>query len=126
MNIQEDRQYAETHEWAKKEGDIVICGISDYAQNELSDIVFVELPDVGKEVKKGEQFCVVESVKAASDIYAPLSGTITRVNDTLTNAPETLNKDPYGDGWICSITPSDPAELETLLTAEQYSKHIGL
>lgn len=120
MKVAHELLYTPTHEWIKQEDEGIVCGITDHAQSELSDIVFVELPERGKTVAKGATLCVVESVKAASDIYAPISGTIIKVNDALSGAPETLNSDPYGEGWICVIEPSDKGELKDLLSAEQY------
>ena len=124
MNVPENLKYAESHEWLKEESDAFTCGITDYAQEELSDVVFVELPEIGKEVKKGETLCVVESVKAASDIYAPISGVVTAVNDLLGDAPEKVNADPYGEGWICKIDASDKSELDQLLNADSYQAQI--
>jgi len=124
MSVPTTLQYTETHEWVKKEGACYLCGITDYAQKELSDIVFVELPPIGKHVKKGETLCVVESVKAASDIYAPISGTVKEVNGVLSQSPEKVNADPYGS-WLCKLEPSNPAELSSLLAAAGYTAHIG-
>ncbi len=120
MNSVEIR-YNKTHEWARKEGDVFVVGISDYAQNTLSDVVYVELPAVGDEVTRGESFGVVESVKAASDVYAPLSGKVTAINKTLDNAPEVINEDPLGDGWLIKIQSADPTEWEQLLDAQAYA-----
>ena len=120
MNSVEIR-YNKTHEWARKEGDVFVVGISDYAQNTLSDVVYVELPAVGDEVTRGESFGVVESVKAASDVYAPLSGKVTAINKTLDNAPEVINEDPLGDGWLIKIQAADPAEWDQLLDAQAYA-----
>ena len=113
--------YAASHEWARKlEDDVIEVGISDYAQESLGDVVYVELPEVGAEVSAGEQCCAVESVKAASDIYAPVSGSIVAVNEALDDEPELLNGSPYGDGWMFKIKASDTAELESLLNSEAY------
>ncbi|HNT75657.1 MAG TPA: glycine cleavage system protein GcvH [Anaerolineae bacterium] len=120
MNSVEIR-YNKTHEWARKEGDVFVVGISDYAQNTLSDVVYVELPAVGDEVTRGESFGVVESVKAASDVYAPLSGKVTAINKTLDNAPEVINEDPLGDGWLIKVQAADPAEWEQLLDSQAYA-----
>lgn len=122
MEFKTDVRYCETHEWASKSEDEVVVGISDYAQNTLSDIVYVELPEVGEEVEKGDQICVVESVKAAGDVYAPVSGEIVAVNEALDDEPEIINADPFGKGWLVRIKPSDMAEWESLLDVEAYKK----
>jgi glycine cleavage system H protein len=119
-----DRKYSESHEWAKPEGDLVVIGISDYAQDQLGDIVFVELPAVGKEVKSGEGFGVVESVKAASDVYAPVSGQVEAINDALAADPALVNRDAFGAGWFIKIRPSDSAEMNKLLDAAMYQAKI--
>jgi glycine cleavage system H protein len=116
-------RYTKTHEWAKVEGDRVRVGITNYAQEHLGDIVFVELPEVGRQVKQGEAFGVVESVKAVSDCYAPVSGEVVEVNEALTDKPETLNQDPHGAGWMVVIRMSDAAELGNLMDAAAYEKH---
>lgn len=114
-------KYAASHEWARIEEDgTITVGITDHAQTALGDVVFVELPEVGVVLAAGEEAGVVESVKAASDVYAPISGEVIAVNELLADGPETINADPYGDGWFYKIKPSDPAELEGLLTADQY------
>ena len=122
MNVPSDRRYRDTHEWAKLEDGLVVVGITDYAQGELGDVVYVELPEVGREVEAGEAVAVIESVKTASDIYAPVSGEIVAVNEALSEHPEKVNEDPYGEGWLFKIKPKDPAELEVLLDAETYKK----
>ena len=115
--------YAETHEWARVDGDgNVVVGISDYAQDQLGDVVFVELPELERSVGAAEEAGVVESVKAASDIYAPVAGTVVAVNDALEDAPELVNQDPYGDGWLFCVAPADAAELENLMDAEAYAQ----
>ncbi len=124
INYAADRKYAETHEWIKMEGDLAVIGISDYAQDALGDVVFVELPKVGATFNARAAFGVVESVKAASDIYAPISGTVAAVNEKLSNAPETLNKDALGEGWIVKLRPSNPSEMDNLLDAASYKKKI--
>ncbi|MHA1709732.1 MAG: glycine cleavage system protein GcvH [Candidatus Baldrarchaeia archaeon] len=123
--VRTDLRYTETEEWAKKEEDNRVReGITDYAQKELRDIVGIELPEVGTEVKKGDSIGSIESVKAVSDLYAAVSGRIVEVNERLLEEPELLNKDPYGDGWIVIIEMSDPNEYEQLLTPEAYiEKH---
>jgi len=125
MNVPSDLRYAKTHEWIRVEGDIVTVGITDHAQNELTDIVYAEPPKVGAEVKAGATAAVVESVKAASDIYSPLSGTVTEVNADLSGNPALLNTDPFGKGWIYKMKSSDSAEINALLTPEAYSAQIG-
>lgn len=120
MNSVEIR-YNKTHEWARKEGDVFVVGISDYAQTTLSDVVYVELPAVGDAVTRGDAFGVVESVKAAADVYAPLSGKVVAINRTLENAPEVINEDPLGDGWLIKVQAADPAEWEQLLDAQAYA-----
>lgn len=120
MNFDESVKYQESHEWARLDGDLVVVGVSDYAQDELGDVVFVELPGVGKKLKKGDAFGVVESVKAASDLYMPVGGEIAAVNEALKDTPETVNEAPFGDGWVIKIKPVDPKELDTLMDAAQY------
>jgi glycine cleavage system H protein len=122
--VKTDRRYTETDEWAKLEGGLVVVGITDYAQKELKDIVAVELPQVGRVVKKGEEVGMIDSVKATSPYYAPVSGKIVEVNKELEGSPELLNKDPYGRGWIIKIEPLDPKEYESLLTPEKYAEKI--
>ncbi|WP_036226159.1 glycine cleavage system protein GcvH [Mesoaciditoga lauensis] len=119
------KKYTESHEWVELDGKVATVGISDHAQNELGDIVYVELPEVGKEVKAGETLCSVESVKSASDVYAPVSGKVVEVNEELENAPETINKSAEKDGWIAKIEVSDPSELDKLLSEEEYKKKIA-
>lgn len=117
----DDRKYADSHEWALLEDDgTVRVGISDHAQESLGDLVFVELPEVGQNVGKGDECCVVESVKAASDIYSPVSGEIIAVNESLADEPEFINESPYVDGWIFTVQPVDASELEELLEADAY------
>ena len=122
--VRDDLKYTDTHEWLKIKGNIVQVGITDHAQSELTDIVFVELPGVGKEVKKGEELCIVESVKSVSEIYSPLSGVITNVNKSLEDSPETLNNSPYDEGWLVEIEISDKSEINDLLDSEGYKKKI--
>ncbi|WP_284082147.1 glycine cleavage system protein GcvH [Acinetobacter nosocomialis] len=120
MNHPSELKYARTHEWVKVEGDLVITGITDHAQDELGDLVYVETPKVGSQVTAGEQAGVVESVKTASDIHAPVSGTIVEVNTNLEDDPDFVNEDPYGKGWIYKIKPDNMADVEKLLTNEEY------
>lgn len=121
-NIPSELKYVASHEWIRVEGDgIVTIGVTDHAQDLLGDVVFVELPDVGAELASGDEAGVVESVKAASDVYAPLSGEIVAINEELEDSPELVNSDPYGDGWFFKIKLSDTAELNDLLDAEGYT-----
>ena len=123
-NQPQDLKYAETHEWVRDEGDgVVAVGISDHAQELLGDLVFVELPEVGAALVAGDECAVIESVKAASDVYSPLTGEVTEVNESLADAPETINDDPYVDGWIFKLQAADPAELENLMDADAYTAH---
>lgn len=122
-NIPADLRYAKSHEWARQESDgTVTVGITDYAQNSLGDITYVQVPKVGATLKAGDPFGVVESVKAASDVYAPVGGTVVAVNAALESAPETVNRAPYSDGWMLKLKPSDPAALKSLLDAAGYAK----
>lgn len=121
-NVPSELKYVSSHEWIRDEGEgVVSIGITDHAQDLLGDVVFVELPEVGAEVSAGDDAGVVESVKAASDIYAPLSGTVVAINEDLEDAPETVNNDPYGDGWFFKVKLSDASELDDLLSAEEYT-----
>ncbi|MEO6182364.1 MAG: glycine cleavage system protein GcvH [Verrucomicrobiota bacterium] len=124
-NVPTDLKYAKSHEWVRVSGDTATVGITDHAQHELTDIVFVELPAVGRKVKAGEACAVVESVKTASDIYSPVSGEILEVNQAVVDKPELVNTDPHGNGWFYKIKLSDAAEVNALLTPEQYKKQIG-
>jgi glycine cleavage system H protein len=125
MNVPIDLRYAKTHEWIRSDGDSVTVGITDHAQAELTDIVYVEPPKIGAEVKAETTAAVVESVKAASDIYSPISGVVTEVNEALTSNPALLNTDPFSQGWIFKIRPSNPAEIEALLSPEAYIAQIS-
>ena len=120
MDIPDDLRYSTDHEWARAEEGRVRVGITDYAQDALGDVVFVDLPEVGDKVEAGQSCCEVESTKSVSDIYAPVAGTVIEVNADLADAPNRLNEDPYGEGWICVIEPDDPAALDSLLDAEAY------
>ncbi|MEB6623148.1 glycine cleavage system protein GcvH [Acinetobacter pittii] len=120
MNHPSELKYARTHEWVKIESDLVITGITDHAQDELGDLVYVETPEVGSKVTAGEQAGVVESVKTASDIHAPISGTVVEVNTDLEDDPDFVNDDPYGKGWIYKIKPDNIADVEKLLTNAEY------
>ncbi|HLV13402.1 MAG TPA: glycine cleavage system protein GcvH [Trueperaceae bacterium] len=122
MSTPESLRYAATHEWARKDDDgTVVVGITDFAQDQLGDVVFVELPEVGRKVVKGDTLAVIESVKTASDIYAPVSGEVVAVNDALDAKPETINESPYEDGWLFAIAPSNEAEYDELLDAQGYA-----
>jgi len=120
MDFPEDLRYTREHEWARRKGELLVVGITDFAQDQLGDVVFVELPDVGDTVKKGESFGVVESTKAVSELFAPISGKVVEVNDPLTDAPETINEDPYEEGWMIVVEPSEPSELDALMDAKAY------
>jgi len=122
--IPDDCRYQDSHEWVRPENGTVTIGISDFAQDELGDVVFVELPDEGATLEAGTDFGVVESIKAVSDVYAPVSGTVTGANDDLVNTPELLNEDPYGDGWMIEVELADEAELDDLLSPEEYAAQI--
>ncbi len=120
MSIPEHLRYSSDHEWALVEGDTVRIGITDYAQDALGDVVYVELPQVGDRVGQGEPFGEVESTKSVSELFAPVNGVVTEVNDELAGAPQRLNEDPYGDGWICTVTFDDASQLDSLLDADGY------
>ncbi len=125
MNIPEQLKYAESHEWLQIDGEIGTVGISDHAQHELTDVVYVELPKVGRTVKAKDPIAVVESVKAASDIYSPVSGEVVEVNPALTADPALINTDPYGKAWIYKLKLTNPAEVESLKDAKAYATQIG-
>lgn len=125
MNIPEDLKYAESHEWVRVEGDVATVGITDHAQAELTDIVYAEPPQAGAEARVGETIAVVESVKAASDIYAPVSGEVIEGNAALADNPALLNTDPFGEGWIFKVRLANPAELDALKSAEAYRAQIS-
>ena len=124
-NVPADLKYTQEHEWAKKEGERIRVGITAFAQAELGDVVFVELPKTGAKVSQGQSFGVVESVKAVSDLFAPMSGEVVEVNAALSKAPETVNQDPYVQGWMIVLEPSKAAEWDQLLTATQYKELIA-
>lgn len=125
MNFPENLKYTREHEWIRVDGGIGTVGITDYAQGELGDVVFVELPPVGRAVKQRETFGTIEAVKAVSDLYAPVSGSVTEVNKDLTTAAEQVNRDPYGKGWMVKLKLSNPAELGSLLDVAAYKALIG-
>lgn len=125
MIFPENLKYTKDHEWLSLEGDTGTIGITDYAQSELGDVVFIELPSVGKEVKQGDIFGTIEAVKAVSDLFSPITGVIVEVNSKLESEPELVNSDPYKDGWMVKIKLSNPAEVETLLDNESYRALVG-
>jgi glycine cleavage system H protein len=120
MNVPDDLRYTKDHEWVRLDGDVARVGITDYAQDALGDVVFVQVPETGGSVAAGDMVSEVESTKSVSEIYAPLAGTVTEANPDLTDAPEKLNEDPYGDGWIFTLTLSDPSQVDQLLDAAGY------
>lgn len=125
MNIPKELKYSKDHEWIRVEGNVATIGITDFAQSQLGDVVFVELPEVGAEIAIEAGFSVVESVKAVSDVYAPISGKVIEVNEALSDAPETVNQDAYGNGWIAKFEITNTAELGELLDSEAYAKLVA-
>ena len=125
MQLDKDCRYTETHEWVRVEGDLATAGITDYAQSQLSDVVYVELPEVGDAFDQGEVFATVESVKTAADCYMPIGGEITEVNEELSASPEIVNEDAFGQGWFIQFTLSDLSELDGLMTPEEYQEHVA-
>jgi len=124
MELPEGLKYSKEHEWVLVEDHVAIIGITEYAQQELGDIVYVELPEIGEKIVKDDAFGAVESVKAVSDVYAPVSGTVIEVNDALPDSPETINDDPYGDGWMIKVEMSDKDDLKDLMSAEEYAEYL--
>ena len=124
MNFPAELRYTKTHEWVRKAGDKLVVGITDYAQHEISDVVFAELPHVGQTAEQGKAISIVESVKAAFDIYSPVSGTVKAINTTLESDPAIVNEDPYGKGWFFELTPAKLAEWDSSLTKDQYEQMI--
>ena len=124
MDFPEDLNYTREHEWTRQENGSLVVGITDYAQESLGEIVYVELPEEGAQISQSEAFGVIESTKAVSDLYAPVSGTVVEINDTVLDNPELINEDPYEDGWMIRIEVSHPEELKKLLTAEEYAAFI--
>jgi len=124
MDFPEDLKYSKEHEWARVESDVVVVGITDYAQDNLGEVVYVELPEEGGQVSRSEAFGIVESTKAVSDLYAPVSGTVVEINDTLLDSPELINEDPYEDGWMIRIEISDSSELGLLMDSAAYRSFI--
>ncbi|ATW89668.1 glycine cleavage system H protein [Halohasta litchfieldiae] len=125
FDVPDDLSYLESHEWTTTDDETVRIGVSDFAQDELGDVVFVELPAVGDEIDAGSAFGVVESIKAVSDLYAPISGAVTAVNEDLFDQPELVNDDPFGDGWMLEVDPSDDSEFDDLLSADEYRDQIA-
>ncbi len=124
MKLDPEARYAESHEWARWDGEEIVCGVTDHAQETLSDVVYIELPMVGDVYDAGEPYGIVESVKAASDVYAPVAGEVVAVNEELEAAPELVNQDPYGDGWMVRLDPSDPDEFEDLMEGDEYQAFV--
>ena len=125
MNVPDDLRYTSDHEWARLEGGLIRMGITDYAQDALGDVVFVQLPEPGTDVAAGASFSEIESTKSVSDVYAPVAGTVVEVNTELVDSPQRLNEDPYGEGWLCVIEPAEPEAFTQLLDAEAYRKLIA-
>ncbi len=125
MEVRDGLYYSKEHEWVRVEGDIAVVGITDYAQDSLGDVVFVDLPQIGREVKAGEATAVVESVKAASDVYSPVSGQIIEVNSALSSSPELVNQSPYDEGWFFKVKLSDPNEVNSLLSPKDYQEYVN-
>jgi glycine cleavage system H protein len=125
FDVPDDRRYLESHEWALETDDGIRVGITDFAQDELGDVVFVELPDEGESVAQEEEFGVIESIKAVSDLYAPVGGEVAAINEALFDSPELVNDDPFGEGWMLEIAGADATELDNLLTADEYEDQIA-
>jgi glycine cleavage system H protein len=124
VEILEELKYTKEHEWAKREDDWVVIGITDYAQDALGEIVYIELPSEGDEITKGNPFGAVESTKSVSDLYAPVSGEVVEVNEALLDSPEAINEDPYGDGWMIKVKPYDIGEIQDLMDSDEYTEFI--
>ncbi len=120
-----DRKYTQEHEWVRLDGDTAVVGITDFAQDQLGDVVYVELPKVGERIEQMKPFGVIESVKTASDLFAPVTGTVVEVNDGLTDSPQSVNDAPYEAGWLIKVKPDNAAEIDSLMTADQYAQHVG-
>jgi len=125
LSYPEDLRYTEDHEWARKDGDELVIGITAFAQSQLGDVVYVDLPDVGKDVKAGSDFGVVESTKAVSELLSPVNGTVTARNDALVDAPEAVNEDPYGKAWMIKVKPADPGAFDALMDAKAYAAFVA-
>ena len=124
MNIPQSLKYTKEHEWVREDGDTVTVGITDHAQGELGDIIFVEFPEIGQKIERDEPFGTIEAVKTVADLFAPISGTVTEINETLDDSPESVNQDPYGDGWMVKVSVSEPGELDNLMSAVEYQEMI--
>ena len=123
-SIPDENFYSEQEEWVRMDGDVAMIGVTDYAQQQLGDVVFVELPEVGSTINKDEPFGVIESVKAVSDLFSPITGTVAAINEDLANTPERINEDCYSDGWLIKVTPTHEEEFETLLNCHDYTKYL--
>jgi len=124
MSIPQSLKYTKEHEWVREDGDTVTVGITDHAQGELGDIIFVEFPEIGQKIQRDEPFGTIEAVKTVADLFAPISGTVTEINETLDDSPESVNQDPYGDGWMVKVSVSEAGELDNLMSAVQYQEMI--
>ena len=124
MNITQSLKYTKEHEWVREDSDTVTVGITDHAQGELGDIIFVEFPEIGQKIEKDEPCGTIEAVKTVADLFAPISGTVIEINETLDDSPESVNNDPYGDGWMVKVSVSEPGELDNLMSADQYQEMI--
>ena len=124
MNIPQSLKYTKEHEWVREDGDTVTVGITDHAQGELGDIIFVEFPEIGQKIERDDPFGTIEAVKTVADLFAPISGTVIEINETLDNSPESVNQDPYGDGWMVKVSVSEAGELDNLMSADQYQEMI--
>jgi len=125
LNIPENLKYTKDHEWVKLDGDTVLIGITDFAQGELGDIIFVEFPSIGQTLKKDDPFGTIEAVKTVADLFAPISGEVLEINDELEDTPETINTDPYENGWLVKISISDKSEIDSLMSLDEYKEMIG-
>ena len=124
MNVPQSLKYTKEHEWVREDGGIVTVGIIDHAQGELGDIIFVEFPEIGQEIERDEPFGTIEAVKTVADLFAPISGTVTEINEKLDDSPESVNQDPYGDGWMVKVSVSEADELDNLMSSDQYREMI--
>ena len=124
MKVPQSLKYTKEHEWVREDGGIVTVGITDHAQGELGDIIFVEFPEIGQEIERDEPFGAIEAVKTVADLFAPISGTVTEINEKLDDSPESVNQDPYGDGWMVKVSVSEADELDNLMSSDQYREMI--
>ena len=124
MSIPTEIKYTKEHEWVREDGDTVTVGITDHAQGELGDIIFVEFPEIGQKIERDDPFGTIEAVKTVADLFAPISGTVIEINETLDDSPESVNQDPYGDGWMIKVSVSEAGELDNLMSADQYQEMI--